>query len=393
MNTAVLDKSQPGRDGTVACGASAPQDVSCPLVSIVVPVWGAEKYLPTFLDTVLAQTMPDWECILVDDGSPDNSGTICDEYAARDSRFVVIHKENGGVCAARNTGMRAARGRYLTFCDNDDKIHPRLLEWAAEAMKTVPGGFSAWRYTRDEENFITGEETGKWKIYQYDHSFFMQMVVGWTQWNHLYDRQVLEQLDVWFDEEWYKRPKRDSYEDKEFFERLVQKWQIEKPEIPVAVMPDVLYYWRRNEKSVSSILASQENKSVSNGSTCIEKVGYWSEIYDQMARHQELYPDSDHAWPWDLKIMRGTYLKQLAYALCCAKANGEKTPPLGRCKELTALLNSCKAEKTWSVYYLPFRLRQKWLVRFIYRLDESGNRNFGRFDWGFYYLLGGNWNR
>ena len=386
MNTAVLDKSQPGRDGTVACGASAPQDVSCPLVSIVVPVWGAEKFLPACLDSIRAQTMPDWECILVDDGSPDNSGTICDEYAARDSRFVVIHQENKWTSAARNAGMRVAKGNYITFFDADDLVHPRLLEWATSAMKAVPDGFACWRYTRDRRLFNTGLETGEWKRYLVDDSYFIDNTLRWSMGSKLLNRARVMQTGIWFDEDWNKKP-HFTGEDGDFFHRLLDRWGMNST-VPFCMLDAPLYFWNPdNESSQSRQYASQTEESAA------VPRDYWSEIYKVMARHQELYPDSDHAWPWDLKIMRGTYLKQLAYALCCAKANGEKTPPLGRCKELTALLNSCKAEKTWSVYYLPFRLRQKWLVRLIYRLDESGNRNFGRFDWGFYYLLGGNWNR
>ena len=387
MNTAVLDKSQPGRDGTVACGASAPQDVSCPLVSIVVPVWGAEKYLPTFLDTVLAQTMPDWECILVDDGSPDNSAAICDAYAARDKRFRVIHQTNKGVCPTMNTGIRAARGTYITVMDNDDRIHPRLLEWAVSAAEAVPDGFVCWRYTRSLDNFVTGAETGAWKLYTVDNGFFTDRTLGWTQWNKLYIREDVLNSGVFFDEDWYTQH-RPYGEDKDFQDRLLSVWMKEKT-VHCAMIDDCLYYWNPgNQNSISRLKPTSSETAEKAFPT-----NYWPHVYAQMATHQALYPDADHAWPHDLRFMRCFYLRVLAYALCCAKANGEKTPPLGRCKELTALLNSCKAEKTWSVYYLPFRLRQKWLVRFIYRLDESGNRNFGRFDWGFYYLLGGNWNR
>lgn len=360
----------------------------CPLVSIIIPVWNVEQFLPSCLDSMLAQTMPDWECILVDDGSTDASGAICDEYAARDSRFRVIHQENRWVSAARNEGMKKAKGRYLFFSDSDDRLHPRLLEWATAAMQAVPEGFVCWRYTRDLAHFSTGKETGEWKRYQFDDSFFIDRTIGWAQWNKLYDRTRVMRSHVWFDEHWYETP--HSYgEDKDFQDRLLKAWQAER-EIPFCLMDDGLYYWNpENENSLSR----HPIPYVENEDKSTRPAGYWSKAYAQMAVHQALYPDADHAWPHDLRLMRCLYLRILAYGLCCAKANKEKTPPLGRCKELTALLNSCKAEKTWSVYYLPFRLRQKWLVRFIYRLDESGNRNFGRFDWGFYYLLGGNWNR
>ena len=91
-----------------------------PELSIIVPVYKVEPYLPKCIDSILAQTFSDFELILIDDGSPDRCGEICDEYAARDDRVVVIHRENRGVSAARNAGLDAARGEYIGFVDSDD---------------------------------------------------------------------------------------------------------------------------------------------------------------------------------------------------------------------------------------------------------------------------------
>ncbi len=88
--------------------------------SVIVPVYNVEKYLKECVDSVLAQTFEDFELILVDDGSKDNSGAICDEYAQKDSRVKVIHKENGGQSTARNVGVKAASGEYAIFIDSDD---------------------------------------------------------------------------------------------------------------------------------------------------------------------------------------------------------------------------------------------------------------------------------
>ncbi len=97
-------------------------------VSIIVPVYKAEKYLHRCIDSILAQTFTDWECILVDDGSPDGSGAICDEYAAKDARIRVIHKENGGVSSARNMAMGIITGKWLTFVDSDDCLYNNALQ-------------------------------------------------------------------------------------------------------------------------------------------------------------------------------------------------------------------------------------------------------------------------
>ena len=91
-------------------------------ISIVVPIYKVEKYLRRCIESLINQDYPDIEIILVDDGSPDNCGTICDEYAQKDARIIVIHQQNGGLSAARNTGIDVARGEYLMFVDSDDWV-------------------------------------------------------------------------------------------------------------------------------------------------------------------------------------------------------------------------------------------------------------------------------
>lgn len=93
-----------------------------PLLSIIVPIYNVEPYLRACLDSILRQKFTDYELILVNDGSPDNCGKICDEYASRDNRIIVIHKENGGLSSARNEGLNIARGGYITFVDSDDEL-------------------------------------------------------------------------------------------------------------------------------------------------------------------------------------------------------------------------------------------------------------------------------
>lgn len=99
-----------------------------PEVSIIVPVYKAEKYLNRCVDSILAQTFTDWELLLIDDGSPDRSGEICDEYAKKDFRIRVIHKENGGVSSARQRGLDEAVGEYTIHVDSDDWVEPNMLE-------------------------------------------------------------------------------------------------------------------------------------------------------------------------------------------------------------------------------------------------------------------------
>ena len=95
-------------------------DMTMPLISVIVPVYKVEPYIHRCVDSILEQTYQNLEIILVDDGSPDNCPAICDEYAAKDKRVKVIHKPNGGPSDARNVGMAAATGEYLSFVDSDD---------------------------------------------------------------------------------------------------------------------------------------------------------------------------------------------------------------------------------------------------------------------------------
>ena len=107
-----------------------------PAISIIIPVYNVEKYLRRCLDSVLNQTFQDWQAICVNDGSPDNSAAILEEYAQRDSRFVVVTKKNGGVSDARNVGMKHVQGEYVLFVDSDDFIHPQTLELMVDVAKS-----------------------------------------------------------------------------------------------------------------------------------------------------------------------------------------------------------------------------------------------------------------
>lgn len=138
------------------------------LVSVVIPVYKAERYISACIDSVIAQICVDWEMILVDDGSPDNSGAICDEYATRDARIKVIHKKNAGVSAARNDGIQLAQGKYLSFIDSDDYVLPTylsdMLEYEADVVVTAYRNFfeptGEWRIDRIEKNLFFSSEKG-----------------------------------------------------------------------------------------------------------------------------------------------------------------------------------------------------------------------------------------
>lgn len=122
-----------------------------PIVSVIVPVYGVEPYLRQCMDSILGQTFTDFELIMVDDGSPDRCGDICDEYASRDNRVKVIHKENGGVSVARNAGLDMARGKYVAFCDADDGWHPECLARSVTAAEHNEADVVVYNYTVVDE--------------------------------------------------------------------------------------------------------------------------------------------------------------------------------------------------------------------------------------------------
>lgn len=138
-------------------------------LSIIIPIWNKSAYLPALLEDVRSQTFRDFECLLIDDGSDDGCGTLCDAAAARDARFRVFHIPNGGVSHARNVGLDAARGAYITFLDGDDRIEntylARLMELARESgAELVISGFEKVRRDGTVVCRVAPRRTGTWRF-------------------------------------------------------------------------------------------------------------------------------------------------------------------------------------------------------------------------------------
>ena len=127
-----------------------------PEISIIVPVYNVEKYLPRCVDSILNQTFTNFELILVNDGSTDRSGIICDQYKKRDNRIKVIHKTNEGVSKARNIGISEAKGRYIEFIDSDDWIERSLLEDTLKQIRIDNSDiiFFGLLYEDEDDNLI-----------------------------------------------------------------------------------------------------------------------------------------------------------------------------------------------------------------------------------------------
>lgn len=122
-----------------------------PKVSVIIPIYNVEQYVRKCIESVLAQTERDIEIILVDDGSRDRSGLICNEYASQDSRVMVIHKENGGLSSARNVGTKVASSDYVIYLDGDDYLRQDAVERCLEIMKQYPSDFIQFLYEEVRE--------------------------------------------------------------------------------------------------------------------------------------------------------------------------------------------------------------------------------------------------
>ena len=116
------------------------------LISVIVPIYNVEKYLRQCLDSIQNQTYQNFECLLINDGSPDNSADICREYVEKDSRFKYFEKENGGLSDARNYGIRQSKGSYLTFVDSDDWLEHDALDRLYGALRKGNADISIGRF-------------------------------------------------------------------------------------------------------------------------------------------------------------------------------------------------------------------------------------------------------
>lgn len=207
-------------------------------VSIIIPIYKVEKYLPRCVNSVLNQEYNNLEIILVDDGSPDRCGEICDNYAYIDSRIKIIHKKNGGLSDARNAGLEIATGEYISFLDSDDWIHEKYIQTLYYLLKKYNSDISVCNFMRtDDENvkldFI------KENIYEYTSiealeqlcgKFYVQLVISWGK---LYKKSLFKTI---------RFPYGKIHED----EFTTYKLLYSAKKIVLTEQP-LLYYWQRED--------------------------------------------------------------------------------------------------------------------------------------------------
>lgn len=207
------------------------------LISVIVPIYNVEAYIEKCLNSILAQTHRELEIILVDDGSPDNCGQICDDYAKKDPRIRVIHKPNGGLSDARNAGLDIATGDYIGFVDSDDWIEPDMFAYLLDGLQKANAQISICNVINREDHRCIIKNLN-YKEYSGDEALKILLSDRMENyaWNKLYHRSLWDDL---------RYPKGKNFEDvltiyKTFMraDRIVQ-------------LPDAKYYYRIRSDSIS----------------------------------------------------------------------------------------------------------------------------------------------
>lgn len=213
-------------------------------ISVIVPVYNVEKYIAQCIESILCQTYQNIELILVNDGSQDDSGKICDEYAGKDSRIRVIHQVNRGLSVARNAGLDIASGDYIAFVDSDDFIKPNMYELLLSAMKKNNSDMVLCNYCKVSE---TGE-------FEHDNFYVRNETVSgmkaleWLEREHYWSYIVV----------WARLYKRSLFENLKFKENYIHEDEFIAHELyirckTVTGIEDSLYCYRNNSKSVTSV--------------------------------------------------------------------------------------------------------------------------------------------
>lgn len=245
------------------------------LISIIVPVYNTEKYLCRCLDSIVVQTYSNLEIILVNDGSTDKSGKICEQYAQRDERIKVIHQENKGQAAARNAGVNAATGKYISFVDSDDYIAINMFESLLEAIKLHQGKVAGCQSTSNSMELGKCEEEYS-AIVDKKYSFeYFASKVSWAVMGYLF------QACIWND---IRFSEGRVYEDALIFPQLIERiscWFF---------IPDKLYFY--NSTNMDSTTRSE--LSLKRLEDALYYIQYWNEY----------------------ALSKGDYRKKIAFYIC-----------------------------------------------------------------------------
>jgi len=211
------------------------------LISVVIPVYNVEKYAERCFLSVAAQTYKDFEAILVDDGSTDGSGKLCDEFQQKDSRFRVLHKKNGGLSSARNAGIRLAKGEYIAFVDSDDIVSPEFLSRLYAAAKSSGADMSMCGNKVFSSVNEIGEERAPSPVKVITYDDYLRDIFKYHEtyipaWDKLYKRSIFDEIAF---------PEGKIHEDTFTSPLCAEKAG------KIACIEDVLYYYFYNTEGIA----------------------------------------------------------------------------------------------------------------------------------------------
>ncbi|MFV0555727.1 MAG: glycosyltransferase family 2 protein [Lactovum sp.] len=232
------------------------------LISIIVPVYNAENFLQRTVESILNQTYHNLELILINDGSKDRSGEICENLANKDSRVRVFHAKNGGISKAQNKGLDEAKGAYITFCDNDDLYHPQYLEILCQALETTESDLAKGRWQHPGMSEL---ESIKFKNYSFDKEKLTTFTGAFEKYQTVFPKTLrkLMKIEAYYLNEanWCKLYRRELFDNLRFIEnRFAQDVALAGPLLTrvkkVVDVNEVLYYWVQHSQSVTHDLVN-----------------------------------------------------------------------------------------------------------------------------------------
>lgn len=218
------------------------------IISVIVPIYNSEKYLNKCIDSILNQSYKNFELILIDDGSKDNSLSICNKYAALDSRVKVHHKENEGIAKTRNYGLQVACGEYITFVDSDDYVDNNFLKLLFEAIEENHCELSICSFARFMDSKIIHNNTEESRVVDksdLELLFFTDSNIGKANWNKLYKARLLGNM---------------QFPDICLGEDYVFNFEYLKKVKKVAIINNELYYYRITPASLSNLIDYNRKK-------------------------------------------------------------------------------------------------------------------------------------
>ena len=248
------------------------------LISVIVPIYNIEEYVERCIESIEKQTFQNLEIILVDDGSDDSSGKICDELGQKDQRIKVIHKQNGGLSDARNAGIDVANGKYFVFIDGDDEIHIEMIERLYDKLINTKADISMCRIEKIEPNrrFVTRKfKEGKKYIELSSLEAIQELLLDRMDCSacpKLYSRNLFDKI---------RFPKGRTNED---FAVMYKIFSISKK---IVYMPDLLYFYYQREGSITT--TAFNTKQFDKYDNCIEMVEYITKNVPQAVKEAKFY--------------------------------------------------------------------------------------------------------